>query len=208
MCIRDRQKAFFQEHFFGSLHKMDEKKKGGSKLKAHTPEQTALRVSSVSIVGNILLSGFKLFAGFAARSSALISDAVHSASDVFSTVVVMIGIKVAHRAADKSHPYGHERMECCLLYTSFRAAFEGTNFELLETQYGDGDAAKSKDIAANYITQGCVGIFGANEGSTVGTGTVSYTHLDVYKRQSLTCRSTPGSSPEISPILNAVSLSF
>ena len=36
--------------------------------------------------------------------------------------------------------------------------------------YGDGDAAKSKDIAANYITQGCVGIFGANEGSTVGTG--------------------------------------
>lgn len=52
----------------------------------------------------------------------------------------------------------------------FRAAFEGSKFELLETQYGEGDAAKSKDIAANYITQGCVGIFGANEGSTVGTG--------------------------------------
>lgn len=52
----------------------------------------------------------------------------------------------------------------------FRAAFEGTNFQILETQYGEGDAAKSKDIAANYITQGVVGIFGANEGSTVGTG--------------------------------------
>lgn len=52
----------------------------------------------------------------------------------------------------------------------FRSAFEGTQFEILETQYGEGDAAKSKDIAANYITQGCVGIFGANEGSTVGTG--------------------------------------
>ncbi|WP_077610930.1 ABC transporter substrate-binding protein [Clostridium sp. Marseille-P2415] len=52
----------------------------------------------------------------------------------------------------------------------FRSAFEGTAFEILETQYGEGDAAKSKDIAANYITQGCVGIFGANEGSTVGTG--------------------------------------
>lgn len=52
----------------------------------------------------------------------------------------------------------------------FRAAFDGTKFELLETQYGEGDAAKSKDIAANYITQGCVGIFGANEGSTVGAG--------------------------------------
>lgn len=52
----------------------------------------------------------------------------------------------------------------------FRAAFEGTKYEILETQYGEGDAAKSKDIAANYITQGCVGIFGTNEGSTVGTG--------------------------------------
>ncbi|MEF9940236.1 MAG: ABC transporter substrate-binding protein [Clostridium sp.] len=52
----------------------------------------------------------------------------------------------------------------------FRSAFEGTDFELLETQYSDGDAAKGKDIGANYITQGCVGLFGTNEGSTVGAG--------------------------------------
>lgn len=52
----------------------------------------------------------------------------------------------------------------------FRAAFEGTDFNILETQYGEGDAAKSKDIAANYLTQGVVGMFGANEGSTVGIG--------------------------------------
>lgn len=52
----------------------------------------------------------------------------------------------------------------------FREAFAGSGFTILETQYSDGDAARSKDIAANYITLGCVGIFGANEGSTVGTG--------------------------------------
>ena len=52
----------------------------------------------------------------------------------------------------------------------FRAAFEGTDFELLETQYGEGDAAKSQSIAENYITQGVVGIFGCNEGSTTGAG--------------------------------------
>ena len=52
----------------------------------------------------------------------------------------------------------------------FRSAFEGTDFELLETQYGEGDAAKSQDIADNYITQGVVGIFGCNEGSTTGAG--------------------------------------
>ena len=52
----------------------------------------------------------------------------------------------------------------------FRSAFEGTGFEILETQYADGDAARSKDVAANYITEGVVGIFGGNEGSTVGIG--------------------------------------
>lgn len=52
----------------------------------------------------------------------------------------------------------------------FRSVFEGTDFKVLETQYGEGDAAKSKDIAANYITAGCVGIFGTNEGSSTGVG--------------------------------------
>ena len=52
----------------------------------------------------------------------------------------------------------------------FRAAFDGSDFELMETQYGEGDAAKSQSIAENYITQGVVGIFGANEGAATGTG--------------------------------------
>jgi ribose transport system substrate-binding protein len=52
----------------------------------------------------------------------------------------------------------------------FRKAFEGTSFNILETQYCNGDAAVSKDMSANFITQGVVGLFGANEGSTVGVG--------------------------------------
>ncbi|WP_330684670.1 substrate-binding domain-containing protein [Blautia sp. XA-2221] len=52
----------------------------------------------------------------------------------------------------------------------FRSVFEGTDFKVIETQYSEGDAAKSQSIAENYITQGCVGIFGTNEGCTVGTG--------------------------------------
>lgn len=52
----------------------------------------------------------------------------------------------------------------------FRSVFEGTDFEVLATQYCEGDAAKAKDIAANYITAGCVGIFGTNEGSSTGVG--------------------------------------
>ena len=52
----------------------------------------------------------------------------------------------------------------------FREAFAGSGFNILETQYGEGDAARSQNIAENYITQGVVGIFGTNEGSAVGTG--------------------------------------
>ena len=52
----------------------------------------------------------------------------------------------------------------------FRDAFEGTKFTLLPTQYCQGDAAQAKDMAANFITQGCVAVYGSNEGSTVGVG--------------------------------------
>lgn len=70
------------------------------------------KVSLVSIIGNIILSGLKLIAGFVARSSAMVSDAVHSASDVISSIVVIIGIELSAKESDKEHPYGHERMEC------------------------------------------------------------------------------------------------
>lgn len=75
-------------------------------------EKEAMTVSSVSIVVNLVLSLFKLLAGVLAHSGAMISDAIHSASDVFSTIVVMVGIHLAGRKSDKEHPYGHERMEC------------------------------------------------------------------------------------------------
>jgi len=75
-------------------------------------EQIAMRVSFNTIIGNVILSGFKLFAGIYAHSSAMISDSVHSLSDVLSTIIVMIGVKLANQKPDKEHPYGHERFEC------------------------------------------------------------------------------------------------
>ncbi|MBQ4225873.1 MAG: cation transporter [Oscillospiraceae bacterium] len=69
------------------------------------------RISLVSIIGNAVLSGFKLFAGIFGRSGAMISDAVHSFSDVLTTVIAAVGVKLSKRGADKEHPYGHERLE-------------------------------------------------------------------------------------------------
>ncbi len=69
-------------------------------------------LSLVSIVGNTLLSGFKLLAGIVGNSGAMISDAVHSFSDVLTTLIAWFGVKISKKAADASHPYGHERLEC------------------------------------------------------------------------------------------------
>lgn len=71
----------------------------------------ANRVSVISIIINLGLSAFKLTAGLIAHSSALISDAVHSASDVISTFAVIAGVNISARASDRGHQYGHERME-------------------------------------------------------------------------------------------------
>lgn len=71
----------------------------------------AIKVSIISIAVNIVLSGIKLLAGLLGNSQALISDAIHSASDVFTTLIVIIGVKISSKEADDEHPYGHERME-------------------------------------------------------------------------------------------------
>lgn len=70
------------------------------------------RVSAVGIIGNILLSVFKFVAGIVGNSSAMISDAVHSISDVLATAFAYVGAKIGRKMTDKSHPYGHERIEC------------------------------------------------------------------------------------------------
>ena len=75
-------------------------------------KQIAIKVSNLSIIVNLFLSVIKLLAGVISNSTAMISDAVHSASDVFSTVIVIIGFSLSSKKADKEHPYGHERMEC------------------------------------------------------------------------------------------------
>ena len=77
------------------------------------PDQKIInRLSRVGIFGNIFLSAFKLYAGIAGASGAMVSDAVHSLSDVFATIIAWLGVKIASRKADHEHPYGHERFEC------------------------------------------------------------------------------------------------
>lgn len=78
---------------------------------AQANEQTAIRVSWQTIIGNIILTAIKLAAGILSNSGAMLSDAIHSLSDVLSTGIVILGVKLAYKASDKNHQYGHERLE-------------------------------------------------------------------------------------------------
>lgn len=107
-------------------------------------EKTAMRVSAVSIAVNVVLTVFKLLAGVIAHSGAMVSDAIHSASDVFSTVVVIIGIRLSGKESDKDHPYGHERLECVaaiVLATILSATGLGIGYsavlKIVGGKYGD-----------------------------------------------------------------------
>lgn len=70
------------------------------------------KVSVIGIAGNLLLAAFKFLAGILGHSSAMLSDALHSASDIAGGIIVMIGVSFSEKQADKEHPYGHERIEC------------------------------------------------------------------------------------------------
>ncbi len=69
------------------------------------------RISLITIIGNIILTIVKLVAGIISNSTAMIADAVHSGSDIISTVAVMIGMNISEKPADREHPYGHEKAE-------------------------------------------------------------------------------------------------
>ena len=75
-------------------------------------EKIVKKLSVVGILGNVLLAAFKLLAGILGKSGAMVSDAVHSLSDVFATLIAYFGVRMSQQKEDKEHPYGHERLEC------------------------------------------------------------------------------------------------
>ena len=119
-------------------------------VKAKTNEQIAMQVSANSIAVNLMLSIFKLIAGLLASSGAMISDAIHSASDVFSTIIVIIGVKISGKASDEDLPYGHDRFEC--VASIILAILLGV------TGVGIGLTGVQKLIAGHYDTLAIPGI--------------------------------------------------
>lgn len=102
------------------------------------------KLSLSSIIGNTVLSAFKIFAGITGHSGAMISDAIHSFSDVLTTFIALIGVKLSQKDPDKDHPYGHERLECVA------ALFLG--LVLMVTGLGVGKVGVENIISGHYET--------------------------------------------------------
>lgn len=100
------------------------------------------RLAIVGIFGNVALCAFKLFAGIVGNSIAMISDGIHSLSDVFATFIAYLGVRLSKRKADARHPYGHERLEC--------VASLVLGLILLATGLGIGKVGLDRIIAGNY----------------------------------------------------------
>ncbi len=135
-------------------------------------EKEAMKVSTVSITLNIALTILKLLAGIIARSGAMISDAIHSASDVFSTVVVIIGIKISRKESDKDHPYGHERLECVaaiVLATILAVTGLGIGYSAVTKIVGGNDAG--------LTVPGVLALVAAGVSILVKEGMYQYTRL-------------------------------
>ena len=76
-----------------------------------TREKIVVRTSIISIFSNIVLAGFKALIGLFANSIAIISDAINNLSDALSSIITIIGTKLANKRPDKKHPYGYGRIE-------------------------------------------------------------------------------------------------
>lgn len=115
----------------------------------------AYRVSFITIIINVVLSLLKLIAGIMGNSTAMISDAIHSASDVISTLVVIIGVYISRKKPDRKHQYGHERYECLaaiilsfiLCLTGIYIGYTGIN-SLINKNYNQYDITLVALVAA------------------------------------------------------------
>ncbi len=115
-------------------------------------KKIATRISIVTIIGNFLLAIIKFLAGFLSNSGAMISDAIHTISDVATTIIAMVGVNLGNKEEDENHRYGHERIECVaslllafiLFVTGIEIGIEGIKI-LIENDY---DSIKTPGLFA------------------------------------------------------------
>lgn len=170
------------------MEKLEEK--SSNNLTVKQCEKLAVKVSILTLIFNVFLSCFKLVAGIVGSSYAMLADAVHSFSDVLTTVIVIIGVKISSREADKEHPYGHDRFECVtalvLAFTLFAVGLSigySALQKLISGSYKTAEIPKAIALVASIVSivvQGCLFGLAFSVSKKINSGSLkadAYHHL-------------------------------
>ena len=150
-------------------------------------EKIVVRTSIISIISNILLAGFKAFVGFLSNSIAIISDAVNNLSDALSSIITIVGTKLAGKAPDRNHPYGHGRIEymtslvvsAIVLYAGITALIESIK-KIINPEVPDYSAITLIILIAAIIVKFILGIYVKKTGKKVNSDSLVASGSDAF----------------------------
>lgn len=150
-------------------------------------ESIVIRTSILSIVANIILASFKAFVGLMANSIAIISDAVNNLSDALSSIITIVGTKLAGRAPDKKHPYGYGRIEymtsiivlAIVLYAGVTSLVESIK-KIIHPEVADYSNITLIILIAGIIVKFILGIYVKNKGKEVNSDSLIASGADAF----------------------------
>lgn len=150
-------------------------------------EQTVVKTSIISILANLVLVGFKATVGFMSNSIAIITDAVNNLSDALSSVVTIIGTKLAGKAPDRDHPFGHGRIEyvtslvvsAIILYAGITALIESIK-KIINPETPDYNIATIIILIAGIAIKFALGLFVKNTGKKVRSDSLVASGIDAF----------------------------
>ena len=150
-------------------------------------EKVVIRTSIISIVANIVLAVFKAFVGFLANSIAIISDAVNNLSDALSSIITIVGTKLAGRAPDKKHPYGYGRIEymtslivsAIVLYAGITSLVESIK-KIIRPEVSDYSSITLVILIAGILVKFILGLYVKRKGHEVNSDSLVASGSDAF----------------------------
>ena len=150
-------------------------------------EKVVIKTSIISIISNIVLAGFKAFVGLIANSIAIISDAVNNLSDALSSIITIVGTKLAGRAPDKKHPYGYGRIEYMtslvvsgiVLYAGITALVESVK-KVIHPEVADYSLITLIILIAGIVVKFVLGIYVKKKGREVNSDSLVASGSDAF----------------------------
>ena len=153
----------------------------------NTREKVVIKTSIISIISNIVLAGFKAFVGFLANSIAIISDAINNLSDALSSIITIVGTKLAGKDPDREHPYGHGRIEymtslivsAIVLYAGITALVESVK-KIINPEVADYSVITLIILIAGIIVKFALGIYVKKKGKEVNSDSLVASGADAF----------------------------